>query len=99
MGMTFPAERLRSARLLLGVGQAEISAAAGLDHSVVPAIERGQCPLTIDIAEAVARVTQLPLSFFAVRPQRSRGIPSGSKRLGTCRRGRAVGYINCSRRP
>ncbi|MFD2077856.1 protein of unknown function [Actinopolymorpha cephalotaxi] len=78
MGMTFFAERLRSARLLLGLDNSELSVAARLDHSVVTAIERGQCPLTVDSAEAVARVTQLPLSFFAVR---SAEVPRDSLRL------------------
>lgn len=71
-------ERVRTLRLLLGLTQSELAAAAGVSQALVSQVEGGRRPVTEDLLEAIATATATPTSFFNVEPV---DTPEGSLRF------------------
>jgi Zn-dependent peptidase ImmA (M78 family)/transcriptional regulator with XRE-family HTH domain len=61
-------ERLRTLRLLMGMSQAELAAAAGVTQGLISLSEKGTRTTTDDLLGAVASATGTPASFFDVDP-------------------------------
>ncbi|MFE7129513.1 helix-turn-helix domain-containing protein [Streptomyces sp. NPDC057638] len=63
-----PAERVRTLRLLMGLTQGELAAAAGVSQPLISAMQKGTRAVTDDVLERIARATGTPRSFFDVDP-------------------------------
>jgi Zn-dependent peptidase ImmA (M78 family)/transcriptional regulator with XRE-family HTH domain len=83
----FAGERLRSARNLLGISQAELANAVGIGQSMISQIENGSRAASEDVIAAVAAATGTPRSFFDAMPL---DLPTGTlrfRKLATARAG------------
>lgn len=65
--MFYP-ERLRDARLLVGVTQEDLARDSNVSQAIVSMVERGERTLSPELAEKFAGSLGLPLSFFTVEP-------------------------------
>lgn len=63
-----PAERLRTLRLLMGLTQGELAAAAGVSQPLISQMQKGKRAITGEVLERIASATGAPLSFFSVDP-------------------------------
>jgi Zn-dependent peptidase ImmA (M78 family)/transcriptional regulator with XRE-family HTH domain len=61
-------ERLRDARLLIGATQEELASSSGVSQAAISMIERGDRPLSEDVAAAVGHALGLPVEFFEIAP-------------------------------
>lgn len=70
----FP-ERVREARLLVGVTQEQLAGSSGVPQSLISMIERGDRSLTSETADALIKSLGLPSEFLEVAPST---IPDGA---------------------
>ncbi|MFB7672325.1 helix-turn-helix domain-containing protein [Kitasatospora purpeofusca] len=63
-----PTERVRTLRLLMGLTQGELAAAAGISQPLISQMQKGTRSATTDVIERIAAATGTPLSFFDVDP-------------------------------
>lgn len=63
--MSQAGERIRAARLLLGMTQTELKEAAGVSQSLISAVEKGSREATADVVQAIASGIGMPMRFFA----------------------------------
>lgn len=61
--------RLLTLRHLLGISQADLSLATGISQAQISLMERGERTLTPSAAQSIARVSETPVTFFAVEDQ------------------------------
>jgi Zn-dependent peptidase ImmA (M78 family)/transcriptional regulator with XRE-family HTH domain len=57
-------ERIRAARLLLGLTQGELATTAGVSQPLISNVEKGTREATDDLVRAIASSTRTPQSFF-----------------------------------